>query len=97
MGVGANGAPDVVMGHGDSVDGLERTDLVADRHHEPDAGGARPGDHLGLILGELRRMQIDVRIDQHASGPRGGGKVGHRRPEGVGPVQIERLGPAGRT
>jgi hypothetical protein len=64
--VGADRAPDVVMGHGDGMDGFERRNLVADGDHQFDAGLAGAADHRLAILVVLMGVQVYVAVDEHA-------------------------------
>ena len=87
--MGADRAPDVGVGHGEGVGRLEGRELVADVDHQADAGRAGAGDHRVAVLVELRRVQVDVAVDQHrpsgraACAPgRPGRRPGRRRGRG---------------
>jgi hypothetical protein len=64
--MGPDRAPDVVVGHGDGVDGLERRDLVADGDHQFDPGLAGAIDHRLAVLVVLMGVQVYVAVDEHA-------------------------------
>ncbi len=65
MRMGADGAPDVGVRHGQGVGGLKGRQLVRYFDHQADSGGAGPVDDGVAVLVELRRVQIDVAVDQH--------------------------------
>ena len=39
--------------------------FVADRDHRTDPGSPGAGDHLGLVIGVLGRVQVHVTVNQH--------------------------------
>ena len=43
----------------------EACDLRRDRHHPADAGGLGPRDIGRKLLGEIRKVQMAMRVDQH--------------------------------
>ena len=65
----ADRVPDVGVRLGDGADGREAADAVADGHHQADAGRPRPRDHRLAVGVELRRVQVDVAVDQHPAYP----------------------------
>lgn len=69
MRMGPDGAPDIVMGHGQGVGGLEGRELVRDLDHHLHPGLAGADDDFVAVLIELGRVQIDVAVDDHQPSP----------------------------
>jgi hypothetical protein len=67
--MGADRAPDVRL-VGQGAHGRIVGHPVADVDHQGDAGGAGAGDDRRAVRVELRRMQVDVAVDQHRVRPR---------------------------
>ena len=105
--VDADGAEDLgpALGEGDAD--RPAGALGGDVDHAADAGGLRPLDHAGLVLGEARIVEVAVAVDDHAASgstwrgktPAGGGRaVPARRSVAGGPRRCARAsGTASRS
>ena len=64
VGMDADRAKDIVMGLGHGQHPVEPGDMGADGQHPADPGVAGADDHLVQFVGEIRKIQVAVAVDQ---------------------------------